>query len=219
MGLEIYWEPAFPYIITTALWIFSYIALIVWAKNTKKQGTHTKHINFLQIVGILILVWDVLYFFLPSVRITYSPFPTELDFLIYNLIYFIKVLISNLLFVLLGIALTIYVNKNYALEDKKAIIGPVLYLVGIVSFLLLNVSSYLLFTFLNPIYDAIYEIFIFTDPVLDLLLVAGTCLLLWFSIRLNRDFFSFFASLLLASTFVSFLFEINYVSWFVYYWL
>ena len=219
MALEFYWEPSIPYIITTAPWTFTYIALIIWAKNAKRQVTLTEHINFLQIVGILILAWNAIYFFLPSVRLSFSPWPTEFDFLIINLINFTYYLIPNILFMLLGIALLLYVKENYAFKNRNVAIGPALYLAGSATLLLLHLSSFLLFQFLNPIYDAIYEIFIYTEPIARFLQIAGACLLLLFSIRLNRDFFIFFTSLLLASIFVAFLFEINYVSWYIHYWL
>ncbi|MFX0074875.1 MAG: hypothetical protein ACFE96_05500 [Candidatus Hermodarchaeota archaeon] len=218
MAIEFYWEPEISYIIPIALWVFTYIALIIWAKDTKKQGTHTKQINFLQIVGIFILAWYAIYFFLPSVRFTFPPPTTEIDLLIYNLVYFFYNFIPNLLFILLGIALMFYVNKNYALDNRKVIIGPILFLAGHVTFLFLQVSSFLLYYIVFPIWSEIYRIYIFADPIVMLLLIAGACLLLLFSIRLNRDFFNFFTSLLLASLIVSFLFEINYTSWYVYYW-
>ena len=122
MALEFYWEPTYPYIITTALWIFSYVTLIIWTKNMKKQQPRAKHINFLQIIGIMILVWSIVFFFLPSVRIDFWTFPTELEFFIYNSTYFLSSLIPLILNVLLGIAITLYISHKY-LNNRKAILG------------------------------------------------------------------------------------------------
>ena len=218
MTLVFYWGHSILYMIVTILWLFSSIALIIWAKNMKKLEVYVKNIQFLQNIGVSILISNTIALFLPSVRFSYFLTPTEIETLIFNLIPFIYALIPILFSVLLGIALALYISKNFGIDNRKVILGPVLYLVGVGTILLVLVINYLLFLFFNPVYDATYEILLFVDIITNLLPIGGLSLLLLFSMRLKCEFFIMFTSLLLASVFISFLFDINNLTWYIYIW-
>ena len=68
MTLTFYWEPELSFILYVALSIFRYVTLIVFANSRKKAGFRSKDINNLLVLGIILINYNIISFFLPSLN-------------------------------------------------------------------------------------------------------------------------------------------------------
>jgi len=206
MALFFYYEFTIYSILISALWIFRDTTLVLWTQTMKKRVTKSKYINYLHIMGISLLAWSILSVFLPKVSV--SSF-TESEFLMYNTIIFIYDLIPIILGVFLGVALSLYFYNIYYQHNKKAILGPRLFLLGYIIYLFYMIISYSIFIFDSTLFDAAYEAYLIGIILTRCLPVVGFSFIFLYSIYINDDFLIMFCGLFFAYLMIYLIYSIN----------
>ena len=208
MTLIFYWEPTIYSILISALWIFRDITLVLWARTMKKRGTQSKYTNLLLVTGIILLAWGIIFFFLPGVSI---PYYTESDFNMFVTILFLYDFIPIVLGVFLGVVLSLYFYNLYFQHNRKALLGPGLFLLGYIIFLFFTLNYYssiddVLLFMLN------YNAYLIGFVLIKCISVVGFCFIFLYSIYINEDFLIMFCGLYFASLMLSLIYSINTVT-------
>jgi hypothetical protein len=173
----------------------------------KKRVTKSKYINYLYIMGIILLSWSIVSVFLPKVSISLY---TESEFQTYNTIIFIYDLIPIILGVFLGVTLSLYFYKIYGKHNKKAYLGPGLFLLGYIIYLFFMIISYSILMLDSALFDATYEAYLIGNIITGCLPVVGFCFIFLYSIYINNDFIIMFCGLFFAYLMISLIYSINF---------
>lgn len=213
MTVILYWERTFYSIIISYLWLFKDLALVLWAGAMKKRETHSKSINFLYITAIISIAWNIIFLFLPDVKLSYYIEPEAFELFIYGLVNFLYTFITNFLGFMLAIALTIYFYKKHYPYKRIALLGPGIFLLGhiiyfsFVIYVFPYVNSSSLFNYsLFPEYNEAY----LTGMVLTKWIpLVGMLLMFFYSIYINNDLFILFCGLFFAYLLISFTYSVN----------
>lgn len=206
MTLSFYYDFTIYSILISALWIFRDITLVLWTQTMKKRVTKSKYINYLLITGIMLLTWSILSVFLPEVRISNY---TESEFSTYNTIIFIYDLIPIILGVFLGVTLSLYFYRIYYQHNKKALLGPRLFLLGYIIYLFFMIISYSILIFDSTLFDATYEAYLIGNILTSCLPVVGFSFIFLYSIYINSDYLIMFCGLFFAYLMISLIYSIN----------
>jgi hypothetical protein len=206
MALSFYYDFTIYSILISALWIFRDTTLVLWTQTMKKRVTKSKYINYLHIMGIILLSWSIVSVFLPKVSISLY---TESEFQTYNTILFIYDLIPIILGVFLGVTLSLYFYKIYGQHNKKAYLGPGLFLLGYIIYLFFMIISYSILIFDSTLFDATYEAYLIGNIITRCLPVVGFCFIFLYSIYINNDFIIMFCGLFFAYLMISLIYSIN----------
>lgn len=214
MALSFYYDFTIYSILISALWIFRDTTLILWTQTMKKRVTKSKYINYLHIMGIILLTWSILSVFLPKVSISLY---TESEFLMYNTIIFTYDLIPIILGVFLGVTLSLYFYRIYYQHNKKAFLGPGLFLLGYIIYLFFMIISYSILIFDSTLFDATYEAYLIGNILTRCLPVVGFSFIFLYSIYINSDFLIMFCGLFFAYLMISLIYSINTTIFYFYY--
>jgi len=209
MTLTFYWEPTLYSILISVLWIFRDTTLILWARTMKKRGTQSKYTNLLLITGIILLTWSSISFFLPDVYLSHFPFPEESEIAMYNTIIFLYIFIPIFLAIFLGVALLLYFYNMYYQHDKKALLGPGIFLLGYVIFIFFMIISFSISVFDNSLFSTTYELYLIGIIITRSIPVVGISFIFFYSIKINNDFLIMFCGLFFAYLTIFLLFSIN----------
>jgi len=209
MTIELYWEPTLYFIIVSILWIFRDTTLILWARAMKKRETKSKYVNLLLFAGIILLVWSIIYVFLPGFRSYNSP--TEFETV--GIIFFLYDLIPIILGVFLGIVLSIYFYNVNEQHNIKALLGPGIFLVGYIIDIFFTANFY--FSIIeNPLLLLVvsnYNAYIIGLVIFDILPVVGFCFIFLFSLHRKNEFLIMFCGLFFAYLTLSLIHNLNFV--------
>jgi len=206
MTLSFYYDFTIYSFLISALWIFRDTTLVLWTQTMKKRVTKLKYINYLYITGIILLTWSILSVFLPEVSLSSY---TESEFLMYNTIIFLYDFIPIILGVILGVALSLYFYNVYYQHNKKAILGPRLFLLGYIIYLFFMIISYSILIFDSTLFDATYEAYLIGSILTRCLPVVGFSFIFLYSIYINNDFLIMFCGLFFAYLMISLIYSIN----------
>lgn len=209
MTLTFYWEPTLSSFMFSALWIFRDITLILYARTMKKRGIQSKFNNLLFVMGILFVIWNVALFFRPGLRLSYFLFPEDSELAVFFSYIILFDSIQIIIVILLGISLSIYFGNKENRGVKKPLIGPVLFLLGQVIFLIFILFSDYMYVFQNDLFDDNYEVYLTGSVVITSISVVGTFFIFLYSMYLNRDYLIMFCGLMFASYLVSFIYIMN----------
>jgi len=192
MTLTFYWEPSLYSFFFTALIIFKNIALILYARSRKKTEDRLKYTNLLLVLGIIRLIYTVISFFLPGIRLSYFSPLSE-----YFMFYFIVILynLPLILEVFFGVVLLLHFS-NYQ-RDKKALVGPILFIDAIMNILIFNISSNYIYVFERFLYNETYGLYLMVHLIFRSILVVGLLFIFLYSIKLNKDFLIMFCGIFL----------------------
>ena len=207
MTIELYWNPTLYSIIISALWIFRDTTLVLWARNMKRRGIQSKYTNLLLVTGIILLSWSVISFFLPGFRFSYY---SESEFNTIMTIFFLYEAIPIILGVLLGVALSIYFYNVNGERNRKAILGPGIFLVGYIILLIFIVNYYYIIIEDILLLVANYNFYLIGFVITSILPVAGFCLIFLYSIRTKSEFLIMFCGLFFAYLALSLIHNLNY---------
>lgn len=215
MAITFFWEPNFYSIVFVALSIFTYVALILFTISRKKTGIRSKNINFLLVLGIILLIYSVISFFFPGVSL-YFPYSVFEDFLFHTIV-FLYDSFPIIIEILLGVVLLFYIS-NYK-RTKKSLLGPILFLVGYTIFLIYILSFDFLWAIDSSIFSAIYELYLIGYLVTLIIPIIGFFFIFLYSIHHNNAFFIIFCALFFASLLGLFIYRINFTSYYIrFYW-
>jgi len=206
MTISFYYEPTIYSILISALWIFRDTTLVLWARTMKKRGTQSKYTNFLLIMGIFLLAWSILFVFLPGVRISYY---TESEFNMFVTIIFLYNFIPIILGVFLGVALSLYFYNMHYQHNRKALLGPGLFLLGYIIFLFFNINYFSIFIFDPLLIMATYDAYLIGFVLTKCIPVVGFCFIFLYSIYINEDFLIMFCGLFFANLMISLIYSVN----------
>ena len=210
MTLTFSWEPDFYSIVFIVLAIFKYVALILFTNSRKKTGLRSKNINYLLVLGIILLTYSVISFFFPGVSLNY-PYSESEDFLFHTIV-FLYDSFPNIIEILLGVVLLFYIS-NYQ-RSKKSLLGPILFLVGYTTFLIYILSIDFLWAIDSSIFSAIYELYLVGFLVTLFIPVLGFFFIFLYSIHHNNVFFIMFCALFFVSLLGLFIYRINFTSYY-----
>ena len=214
MTLSFYYDFTIYSILISVLWIFRDATLVLWTQTMKKRETQSKYNNYLQITGIILLTWSSLSVFLPEVSLSYY---TESEFLMYNTIIFLYDFIPTILGVFLGVALSLYFYNIYYQHNRKAFLGPGLFLLGYIIYLFFMIISYSLIIFDYTLFNATHEVFLIGNILTRCLPVVGFSFLFLYSIYIDNDFLIMFCGLFFAYLMLSLIYSINITIIYFYY--
>ena len=214
MTLSFYYDFTIYSILISVLWIFRDATLVLWTQTMKKRETQSKYNNYLQITGIILLTWISLSVFLPEVSLSYC---TESEFLMYNTIIFLYDFIPTILGVFLGVALSLYFYNIYYQHNRKAFLGPGLFLLGYIIYLFFMIISYSLIIFDYTLFNATHEVFLIGNILTRCLPVVGFSFLFLYSIYIDNDFLIMFCGLFFAYLMLSLIYSINITIIYFYY--
>jgi hypothetical protein len=211
MTLSFYYDFTIYSILISALWIFRDATLVLWARTMKKRVTQSKYINSLHITGIILLTWSILSVFLPGVRLSYSYSPEfESELLMFNTIFCLYIFIPIIIVFLLGVALSLYFYNNYYQHDRKAFLGPQIFLIGNTIYLIFMVITTYIYISNPSLFYEIYELYLIGIVLTSCLLVVGISFIFLYSIYINNDFLIMFCGLFFASQMISLISSINF---------
>lgn len=217
MTLIFNWVPNLFSILFSTLWIFRDVLLVLWARSTKKRESKPKYANLLLIMGIALLSWNIIYNFLPQVDIDFFSFPDESDFFMINTIYFLYSFIPSLLYGILAVTLVLFFYNTSYRHNRKALIGPVIYLLGnIIHLCILTIIYSILYSIDWFDFASLetLEILIIVEPITyiitDIILVVGFCFIFIYSIYKNNALQIMFSGLYLACLMIDLFYSINY---------
>jgi len=206
MTLSFYYDFTIYSVLISALWIFRDITLVLWTQTMKKRVTKSKYINYLLIMGIILLTWSIVSVFLPDIILSNY---TESEFRTYNTIIFIYDLIPIILGVFLGVTLSLYFYRIYYQHNRKAFLGPGLFLLGYIIYLFFMIISYSILIFDSTLFDATYEAYLIGNILTGCLPVVGFSFIFLYSIYINSDFLIMFCGLFFAYLMISLIYSIN----------
>ena len=211
MTLTFFWEPDLVLIVFTALSIFKYVTLLLFANRRKKTGIRSKNINFFIVMGIILLTYSVISFFFPGVRLhfPYSGF----EYSIFLTIVFLYDSFPIIFEILLGVVLLSYINEYQ--RTRKSLLGPILFLVGSSTVLMFNLGIDYLWAINSSIYSSIYELYLIGFLVILIIPVLGFFFIFLFSIHHNKAFFIMFCALFFASLLGLFIYHLNYTLYYI----
>lgn len=213
MTLSFYYDFSIYSILISALWIFRDTTLVLWARTMKKRGTQSKYTNLLLVTGIILLAWGIISLFLPGVSISYSPeFESELRMFV--TIFFLYDFIPIILGVFLGVVLSLYFYNMYFQHNKKALLGPGLFLLGYIIFLFFTIFFYIGIYSISSIDDVLlfmsnYNVYLIGFVLIKCISVVGFCFIFLYSIYINEDFLIMFCGLFFAYLTISLIHSIN----------
>jgi len=134
MAIIFTWDPILfaivGFIFFSSIWVFRDITLILWARSAIKREPTLKFTKLLLVIGIFLLFWNIISFFLPRVAIDFSSLPDESDFFMANLIYYLYSIIPTFLSSILGVALVLFFYNISTHHNRKYLIGPIIFLIG-----------------------------------------------------------------------------------------
>jgi hypothetical protein len=195
--------------------IFRYVALILFTNNRKKTGIRSKNINYLLVLGIILLAYSVISFFFPGVSL-YYPYSESEDFLFHTIV-FLYDSFPNIIEILLGVVLLFYISSYQ--RTKKSLLGPILFLVGYTTFLIFILGTDFLWAIDSSILSVIYNLYLVGYLVTLFIPVIGFFFIFLYSIHHNNAFFIMFCALFFASLLGLFVYRLNFISYyFRYYW-
>lgn len=213
MAIIFTWDPILVTIVAliffSSIWIFRDVTLVLWARSAIKRESTLKFTKLLLVIGIFLLSWNIISFFLPRVDIDYSSFPDESDFFMIYTIFYLYNIIPIFLSCILGVALVLFFYKNNH-HNKKSLIGPTIFLLGNIIHLCISTTFYSIFLSIDWFDIDIatletLEILFVVEPIayiiIDIILVVGFCFVFIYSIYKNNAllimyFGLYFASLL-----------------------
>lgn len=204
MVLEFSWNPNLFSIIFSSLWIFRDVLLVIWALTTLKKRDKPKFTSLLLIAGILLLSWNCISIFLPEVAIVSFPDEAELDLFI--TITFLYFYIPIVLEFLLAVILVLYFYSASYHINKKALLGPGLFLLGTIIYICFHAIAYSIIISLDifeyitndELFDLLIEMEYMTSIIADIISVIGFSLIFIYSIYKNDVLFTMFCSLFFA---------------------
>jgi len=207
MTIELYWNPTLYSIVMSLLWIFRDTTLILWARNMKKREAKPKYINLLLFAGIVLLAWSVIYFFLPGFR--FSSY-TESEYNTITTIFFLYDSIPIILGVFLGVALLFYFYNANGQRNRKALLGPGIFLIGYIILLLFIINYY--YIIIDDILFLVsnYNSYLIGFVITSILPFAGFCFIFLHSIRTKNEFLIMFCGLFFAYLALSLIHNLNY---------
>jgi hypothetical protein len=206
MTLSFYYDFTIYSILISVLWIFRDATLVLWTQTMKKRETHSKYINYLHITGIILLTWSILSVFLPEVRLSYY---TESEVLMYYNIIFLYDFIPTILGVFLGVVLSLYFYNIYYERNRKALLGPGLFLLGYIIILFFIIISYYILIYNLPLFNATYEAYLIGITLTNCIPFVGISFIFLYSIYINDDFLIMFCGLFFANLMLSLIYNIN----------
>jgi len=217
MTLILNWVPNLFSILYSTLWIFQAVLLVLWARSTKKRELKPKYTNLLLVIGIILLSWNVISVFLPSVGIDFFSFPDESDFFMINTIYFLYSFIPTFLHTVLAIILVLYFYNISFQYNRKSLIGPAIFLLGnIIRLCVLTIIYSILlsidwfdFASLETI-EILIDVEAIAYIIIDFILVVGFCFIFIYSIYKNNALLTMFCGLYFAILMLSLFYNINY---------
>ena len=210
MTLTFYWEPDLVSIVFTALSIIKYVTLILFANSRKKVGIRSKNINYFLVMGIILLTYSAISFFFPGVRL-YFPY-SEFEDIIFHTIVFIYDSFPIIFEIFLGVVLLSYINEYQ--HTKKSLLGPILFLVGITTFLIFILGIDILWAIDSSLFSSIYKLYLIGFLVTLFIPVLGFFFIFLYSIHHNNAFFIMFCALFFASLLGYFIYRINFTSYY-----
>ena len=213
MALTFYWEPDLVLIVFTALSILKYVTLILFVNSRKKAGIRSKNLNFLLVMGIILLTYSAVSFFFPGVRISF-PYSGFED-LIFHTIVIIYDSFPIIFEIFLGVVLLFYISIYQ--RTKKSLLGPILFLVGNTIFLIFILGIDYLWAIDSSLFSSIYELYLIGFLISLFIPVLGFFFIFLYSIHHNNAFFIMFCALFFASLLVLFIYRINYTSYYFHY--
>lgn len=204
-------------ILYSSLWIFRDVLLVLWALSTKKREVRQKYTNLLLVIGIILLSWNIISIFLPTVGIDFFSFPDESDFFMFTTIYFLYAFIPIFLHVFLAIILVLYFYNISYQYNRKSLIGPAIFLLGnIIRLCFLIIIYSILFSIDWFDFASIETLEILIDVeaiayiIIDIILVVGFCFVFIYSIYKNNALLTMFCGLYFANLMLSLFYSINY---------
>ena len=206
MTIELYWQPTLYSIIISALWIFRDTALVLWARNMKKRETKPKFINILLATGIILLAWSIIYAFLPGFRGSYS---SDSEFKTVITIFYLYDIIPIILGIFLGVALSIYFFRLKDRRNKKALLGPGIFLLGYIIYLFFITSFYYALVEEPLLWIANYNAYLIGFVITCIAPVIGFCFIFLSSLRLKNEFLIMFCGLFFAYLTLSLINNLN----------
>lgn len=220
MTLSFYYDFTIYSLLISALWIFRDTTLVLWARTMKKRVTQSKYVNYLHITGIILLTWSILSVFLPEVSLSYSYSPEfESELLMFNTIMLLYFLIPIILGVFLGVTLSLYFYNIYYQHNRKALLGPGLFLLGYVIIIFYTLINYFIFLNYYTLFDAIYEVYLIGIILTRCIPVVGFSFIFLYSIYINDDFLIMFCGLFFAYLVIFLIYSINStITYFNYLW-
>ncbi|MFX1492854.1 MAG: hypothetical protein ACFFBZ_01090 [Promethearchaeota archaeon] len=172
-------------------WLFfilplvAYIFLIIGCSELKKDERTFESVNFLNIVGIILLTWNIISRFLPSVMFSY----TLPDYII-GLSYYLTIMIINFTMnIILGIAFIQFGSRNKQHKGSLSLSAGILLTIAWSLSLTINILS----LYLAPIL-----IFLWIQWIIGILFVVAAILILVNTILIKRVFMIIFAAILLS---------------------
>ena len=212
MTLTFYWEPDLVSIVFTALSILKYVTLILFVNSRKKAGIRSKNLNFLLVMGIILLTYSAVSFFFPGVRISF-PYSGFED-LIFHTIVIIYDSFPIIFEIFLGVVLLFYISIYQ--RTKKSLLGPILFLVGNTTFLIFIIGIDYFWAIDPSLFSSIYELYLIGFLISLFIPVLGFFFIFLYSIHHNNAFFIMFCALFFASLLGLFFYRLNYASY--YFW-
>ncbi len=200
-------------VIIYQLRIFNGLSIILWTKSMKKKGIRSLNINFLFIMGIILTIFSGLYMWFPGIRL--FNFPTEAERLLFYSIAIFYQILFPIQYILIGVFLFQFLREKFYQNDKKVIIGPIVFILSYILFIIVNISFEYVFIFEYSLYLLTYIPFMIGIIIIVINIIIGTVFLLLYFLQINNEYLLLFGIIILGLIIVDLITYINYLSLFI----